>query len=1232
MCRFKMTHLMKSRTIRIAAAALAFAVPLEAREIEIRGRLAGAAGAEIVLTPMAGAAAAGPEKAAARVRAEEDGSFRLFAPGPGMWRLTVAAPGSVPVVNHLRPLLSRRDVGEVAVPEARRQSVRVVDAEGTGVAGLRLVAGGTVPMAPEMRDAGWSLGDRTAVTDDEGRTFFPRAEEERFYVAGAGDGYFAYAELASGETVPAEIVLRPLTAARVVDAHGRPAPGVRGYFERPREPFDRSGDEGELLLPAAAELAFTDAEGPLDHELRSTEDALVVQLRSAPTVDGRIVDARTGDAVDGALVWTEGAHAEADRHGAFALRLGGDGEVRAAASGYLPAAWGERRPGSGPWDPFAGELTIALRPAATLAGTVADPDGAGISGVEVRAYPDRRHEPPVFMQPWIDQGPPTVDAVTGPEGRFELRRLSPDDAYRLVARLEGFGPDVVEVVPGPEAEPVRMVLQPGLQAFGRVLDVDRRPIAGARVELVVPRLHGFRSREETGEGGRFAFRDLPSGSHRLRAWAEGFEPSEVREVEISREAESDLGTVVLEPALVLRGRVIDVEGRPLAGAKIFVGAPYPGGEAVAGTDGAFEVGHLPRGRTLRLSASHEGYQRISVEVVPTENAEPVELVMSRGGTLRGRVVDAAGRPASGAAVSVEGRTASGRFSRGLEADVEGQFTYSGAPGPVTVRAGSPEGWTEPVEVTLETRRTKEVELVLRPGATLEGRVLDADEIGVADVSVSLERTTAGGGKPKGFRFGRSSAVSDGAGRFALKGLAPGIYLLRAYHPDFEVATEEVELEPQDVRRERIRLGPRIERPSIRGRVMDPNGRGVGGAGIRIWKPDAWMTTEPSSPDGSFRVRVPGPGTYELTAIHGAHGQSPATEVEVAAVDVDGVVLELAAGARVHGRIIGLGPRDLGRLNIRANDAEGGFGLGQVGADGSYDIRGLTAGQWTVEATLGRSRQVRETVTLSGAGDVALLDLEFPKGYRLRGVVLLEGQALAGAQVSLSCADGSPLTGLDGRFAFDYVAPGPCEIRVGVPGSPALGVRRELEIAEDEDVALEIESASLDGTVVDAVTGAPLTGVEIDLLRDADEHGRGVDSTRTDAIGRFAFPRLAAGRWRIRATAEGYGVAVKAVDAAGTESAGEIRLRPTAPLVLEVRTPSGEVPPHVSLELLRVDEEHPEEPLLPRQSYRPGREGRLVLQSLPPGRYRLRLSGPWSRTEIEVDHPGPDVVRIVLGGG
>lgn len=457
--------------------------------------------------------------------------------------------------------------------------------------------------------------------------------------------------------------------------------------------------------------------------------------------------------------------------------------------------------------------------------------------------------------------------------------------------------------------------------------------------------------------------------------------------------------------------------------------------------------------------------------------------------------------------------------------------------------------------------------------------------------------------------------------------------MRAQHPDFAEASEDLELEPAAVRHLRIHLGPRFELASIRGRVVDGTGRGVGGANVGLEGAREWSTSDRSSPDGGFRLRVPVPGSYEVVASHPLHAPSPAAEVEVTAGDVGGVVLELAAGATVHGRLLGLETGDVGRLAVRASAAKGGYRAGEVGPDATYSVRGLVPGEWTVQGSLGRSRQARETVTVAAAGDDLLVDLEFPGGHRIRGVVLLDGRPLPGAHVSPSCGGlvlGSPRTGLDGAFAFEDVPPGSCDIGVHVPGSPALGVRRDLEVDADEEVVIEIESASLDGTVADAVTGAPLAGAELELLRE-DAPVRGVESTRSDPGGRFSFPRLAAGSWRIRATAAGYAVASEAVEVAGALSGREIRLPPTAPLVLEVRTPSGRVPAFVTLEIRRGDE--PAALLLPVQSYRLDRESRLVLESLPAGRYRLRLAGPWgAKTEVEVEHPDDGAVRIVLEDG
>ena len=64
----------------------------------------------------------------------------------------------------------------------------------------------------------------------------------------------------------------------------------------------------------------------------------------------------------------------------------------------------------------------------------------------------------------------------------------------------------------------------------------------------------------------------------------------------------DLGTVTLDPGLALKGRVVDLSGAPIPGARV------SGSERSVAADerGAFVLGHEPRGK-IRVSVEADGY-------------------------------------------------------------------------------------------------------------------------------------------------------------------------------------------------------------------------------------------------------------------------------------------------------------------------------------------------------------------------------------------------------------------------------------------------------------------------------------------------------------------------------------------------------------------------------------------------------------------------------------------------
>jgi len=1106
------------------------------------------------------------------------------------------------------------------------------------------------------------------VTDVEGRAVLPRGENAAVDVRAGASGFGSVERKeVRAKSLELRLPSGPILPLRVLGADGKPAAGVLVQAEG-GAPLGITGDAGllDLAAPGGAplDLLLIAADGrrlearvrPLDSKEQAKEPRAPRELRLPAVRDAavRAVSAADGRPIPGALVWTTsdfGIFQRTDARGEvrFPAPAEETAVFQAAASGFALTVLESRSTAEKPRQP----LTLSLQPDLAITGVVVDETGAPVGGAEITS------SLPIGMVQGLMPMRPEAFRLTGalvrsrPDGRFRWGGLWADARIELRATKAGFAPTRVEAAPpspGRPAAPLRIVLRRGRSAFGRVLDSDQRPIAGARVTLRTALASDPRTRfraaldlesldtfeAATGADGRFDLGGLPAGRYDLTARSRGWAPLTVPGLEVPEGSRAtDLGTLVLAHGVALEGAVVDAAGKPVEGAEIRLneaGDPAvprfreESGEpaGLSGGDGFFRIEDLRAGSTVDVSVARSGYAPGSAQGIQIPTEQPLRIVLQAVGSLSGRVIDPDGKPIAGAYVHVEvrppGRGSRFRvFSGGPlfdRTDAEGSFRITNVtPGPVSLGARAP-GWQDGSVADLELRGGEDkrgIEIVLSAAAVLAGRVLSPAGRALPGAEVLL---APGESRSTGFHM----STSDADGHYVLDNLPPGQRTIEASHPEHGTVRRQVELRVGENSQD-ITLEGGSE---VSGRVVDDSGVPVAGAQV-------WMAGPPSlrplsvlsQSDGTFRFTGVADGTYQASVSKEGFAPAARVPVTVEGSSLTGIELRLTRGGAIAGRITGVELSELARVQVLAR----GRGMptgGRVEPDGSYRIEHLQEGEWRVRAELpGTSLYAEKMALLEPGVSEVRIDLDLERGFELSVRVRRNGATVPGEPVFL---DGPQRTfgetDADGRFRFQGLSAGTYRVQLGDRSS---GPRHEetVDLQSDREITINLPASDVTGRVVDAADSSPVNGATVQLLSaDGDPvPGR----TQTDSRGTFVVRGVADGTWRLRAQADGYapGEANVQVDGADVPEV-EIALRATEGVTLQVATATG-LPPQTLFYVVldgagqKIGDG--------RASV--GEGGRARLSSVPPGAWQvLILTETTAPAEITVTSPG-DAGRLTL---
>jgi hypothetical protein len=822
------------------------------------------------------------------IRPRPDGFFNLTVPEPGVYRAVVRADGFLPLEIAPLPVVEETDLPPAELEPALPLEIRVSGPDGKPAAWVAVCARGWD--APSSSVSRWEPAERCGTTAEDGRLVLPRGRDERPVLAVA-DPRFAAGRFEAGEE--ASVTLH-LAAARAVPLEvrgpdGRPAVGVAAQI----------GADGALgsggISDPAGHLAIAVPETGTEVELAGEgglrgravlfpgdADPRTVTLAPPRTATGRVLDAATRRPLAGALVWTVEAQARTGADGTFRLPAGSGPDLRigAAAADHgrrwivLPQRGGN-----------VSNITLALPPAGSLLetedaerrrGPAAEPPSSRVLIGRVLG-PDGRRVTGAWVESARNQA-----AETDGEGRFRLAGLIPGvvpgAAVSLRVRAPGLRGSAapVQIPQGASLARLEIRLVPAATLEGRVTDAGGRPVAGAPVllerlredlgeETPATDLVSAGARTLTDDDGRYVLDSLEPGRSRAAALRPG--GRRLAGAFIDLRAGPNRLDLIQPPDLGVSGRVLDEQGSPVAGARVFLEGSDPEDRwlVVGAEDGGFHLGGVPDG-DYHLSVLAKGFAQPEPREVQVAGSpvQGIELRLRRGGTIVGNLIGISPEELNGLMILAQEATRPGT-GRAAPVTRPRRLGLAGADGRYRIPDIPPGSWKVTGRTAAGRQALASVEVIpgsgetaldlhFTSGLTLSGRLL-VD--GLPAAATVLATAAEGGGE------GGGQATTGPDGGFRIPELQPGSYLLLVLLDERLWPVRTVELTTD---RE---IPLEIVTGTLAGRIVGPFGSPLSGAqvtlrprtlGIEAFLPSPQVQ---SDEQGAFEIlRIPA-GSHRL---------------------------------------------------------------------------------------------------------------------------------------------------------------------------------------------------------------------------------------------------------------------------------------------------------------------------------------------------------------------------------
>ncbi|HEY7116585.1 MAG TPA: carboxypeptidase-like regulatory domain-containing protein [Tepidisphaeraceae bacterium] len=271
----------------------------------------------------------------------------------------------------------------------------------------------------------------------------------------------------------------------------------------------------------------------------------------------------------------------------------------------------------------------------------------------------------------------------------------------------------------------------GAMLRGDVFDMaNGKPIDGAQVR--VERLQRPQNTYEkvvagtSDKLGRFEVAGIADGQYRLVAAAPGYAPRMLGYEEL-KDGSSRKLTIELCKIVTFSGTMTDSQGKPVAGVNIRAsntmgidgrGYPLPdAAETKTDAQGHFALPNVPAGYLQIWGYTPGWFQVEGLKLHAVPQPRPVELKVVATGTIRGKVIGKAGKPAGGGNINVAPPgDPIGKWGGSANVGADGTFEFKEVPpGPYTVstRPQFPEDPKDPNAVQIEVVSGKVAEVTVK---------------------------------------------------------------------------------------------------------------------------------------------------------------------------------------------------------------------------------------------------------------------------------------------------------------------------------------------------------------------------------------------------------------------------------------------------------------------------------------------------------------------------------------